>query len=118
VYSPRLRRDQIKALFYLKRFERRPMTRLAQEAVDRFLDEHGGVEGLTRARAGGVRRSRRGGAAAARRALTASATGRRRRASRPAAGASVVVVAVVDVSAEVPGSLPAEGGPELIPGRA
>jgi hypothetical protein len=46
VYSPRLRRDQIKALFYLKRFEGRPMTRLAQEAVDRFLDEHGGVEGL------------------------------------------------------------------------
>jgi hypothetical protein len=46
VYSPRLRRDQIKALFYLKRFEGRPMTRLAQEAIDRFLDEHGGVEGL------------------------------------------------------------------------
>ena len=46
VYSPRLRRDQIKALFYLKRFEGRPMTKLAQEAVDRFLDEHGGVEGL------------------------------------------------------------------------
>jgi hypothetical protein len=46
VYSPRLRRDQIKALFYLKRFEGRPMTRLAQEAVDRFLDKHGGVEGL------------------------------------------------------------------------
>jgi hypothetical protein len=46
VYSPRLRRDQIRALFYLKRFAGRPMTKLAQEAVDRFLDEHGGVEGL------------------------------------------------------------------------
>ena len=46
VYSPRLRRDQIRALYYLKRFEQRPMTKLAQEAVDRFLDEHGGVEGL------------------------------------------------------------------------
>jgi hypothetical protein len=34
------------ALFYLKRFAGRPMTKLAQEAVDRFLDEHGGVEGL------------------------------------------------------------------------
>jgi hypothetical protein len=46
VYAPALRRDQLKALYYLKRFEGRPMTKLAQEAVDRFLDEHGGVEGL------------------------------------------------------------------------
>ena len=48
VYSPRLRRDQIRALYYLKRFERRPMTKLAQEAVDRYLAEHGGVEDLIR----------------------------------------------------------------------
>jgi hypothetical protein len=48
VYSPRLRRDQIKALYYLKRFERRPMTKLAQEAVDRYLEEHGGVDRLIR----------------------------------------------------------------------
>jgi hypothetical protein len=46
VYSPRLRRDQIKAMYYLKRFERRPMTKLVQEAIDRYLAPHGGVEGL------------------------------------------------------------------------
>lgn len=45
-YSPRLRRDQIRALYYLKRFEGRPMTKLAQEAVDRLLAEHGGAEAL------------------------------------------------------------------------
>jgi hypothetical protein len=45
-YSPRLRRDQIRALYYLKRFERRPMTKLAQQAVDRLLEEHGGAESL------------------------------------------------------------------------
>jgi hypothetical protein len=46
VYSPRLRRDQIKALYYLKRFARRPMTKLLQEAVDWYLEPHGGVAGL------------------------------------------------------------------------
>lgn len=46
VYSPRLRRDQIKAVYFLKRFERRPMTELVQEAVDRYLAPHGGVDGL------------------------------------------------------------------------
>lgn len=46
VYSPRLRRDQIKAVYFLKRFEGRPMTTLVQEAVDRFLDQHGGVDSL------------------------------------------------------------------------
>lgn len=46
VYSPRLRREQIKAVYYLKRFEGRAMTKLVQEAVDRFLAPHGGVEGL------------------------------------------------------------------------
>ena len=45
-YSPRLRRDQIRALYYLKRFERRPMTKLAQEAVDRLLEAHGGAEAI------------------------------------------------------------------------
>jgi hypothetical protein len=45
-YSPRLRRDQVKAVYYLKRFERRPMTKLVQEAVDWYLEPHGGVEGL------------------------------------------------------------------------
>jgi hypothetical protein len=46
VYSPRLRRDQIRALYYLKRFEHRPMTKLAQEAVDRYLELHGGAADL------------------------------------------------------------------------
>jgi hypothetical protein len=46
VYSPRLRRDQIKALYFLKRFEGRPMTKLLQEAVDRYLEPYGGVAGL------------------------------------------------------------------------
>ena len=43
VYSPRLRRDQIKAVYFLKRFEGRPMTTLVQEAVDRYLELHGGA---------------------------------------------------------------------------
>jgi len=42
VYSPRLRRDQIKALYYLKEKSGQPMTRLAQEAVDRYLEDLGG----------------------------------------------------------------------------
>ena len=46
VYSPRLRRDQIKAVYFLKRFEGRPMTKLLQEALDRYLEPHGGVEAL------------------------------------------------------------------------
>lgn len=46
VYSPRLRRDQIKALYYLKRLEGRPMTKLAQEAVDHYLAKHGGIAAL------------------------------------------------------------------------
>jgi len=43
VYSPRLRRDQIKALYYLKERSGRPMTWLAQEAVDRYLEGFGGA---------------------------------------------------------------------------
>jgi hypothetical protein len=46
IYSPRLRRDQIKALYFLKRFDGRAMTKLAQEAVDRFLEQHGGIQAL------------------------------------------------------------------------
>ena len=46
VYSPPLRRDQIKAVYFLERFDGRPMTKLVQEAVDRYLAPHGGVEGL------------------------------------------------------------------------
>jgi hypothetical protein len=46
VYAPALRRDQLKALHYLKRFERRPMTKLLQEALDRYLEPHGGVDAL------------------------------------------------------------------------
>jgi len=42
VYSPRLRRDQIKALYYLKERSGEPMTRLAQVAVDRYLEDLGG----------------------------------------------------------------------------
>jgi len=43
VYSPRLRRDQIKALYHLKERSGRPMTRLAQEAVYRYLEGFGGA---------------------------------------------------------------------------
>ena len=43
VYSPRQRRDQIKALYHLKERSGRPMTRLAQEAVDRYLEGFGGA---------------------------------------------------------------------------
>jgi hypothetical protein len=46
VYAPRLRRDQLKALYYLKELERRPMTKLLQEALDRYLEPHGGVDGI------------------------------------------------------------------------
>jgi hypothetical protein len=42
----RLRRDQVKALYFLKRFEGRAMTTLLQEALDRYLERHGGVDGL------------------------------------------------------------------------
>ena len=48
VYSPRLRRDQVKALFHLKQREGRPMTHLVQEAVDRYLAPLGGVEAVIR----------------------------------------------------------------------
>jgi hypothetical protein len=38
-YQPQLRPDQIEALYHLKVALRKPMTKLAREAVDRFLDE-------------------------------------------------------------------------------
>ena len=39
LYSPSLRPDQIEALHHLKVALRRSMTKLAQEAVDRYLQE-------------------------------------------------------------------------------
>lgn len=36
-YQPQLRPDQITALYHLKCALKRPMTKLAREAVDRFL---------------------------------------------------------------------------------
>jgi hypothetical protein len=38
-YQPQLRPDQITALYHLKVELRRPMTKLARQAVDRFLAE-------------------------------------------------------------------------------
>ena len=40
-----LRRDQVKALFYLKEETRRPMSDHLRDAVDRYLDTwgHGGL---------------------------------------------------------------------------
>ena len=38
-YQPALRPDQVTALYHLKCALRRPMTKLARAAVDRFLDE-------------------------------------------------------------------------------
>jgi len=37
MYQPALRPDQVQALYLLKRQQRRPMTKLIQEAVDRYL---------------------------------------------------------------------------------
>jgi len=37
MYQPALRPDQVKALYYLKRQVRRPMTKLLREAVDLYL---------------------------------------------------------------------------------
>ena len=37
MYQPALRPDQVTALYYLKRQMCRPMTKLIQEAVDRYL---------------------------------------------------------------------------------
>ncbi len=42
MYQPALRPDQIKALYYLKLKLSRPMTELAQDAVDEYLKLFGG----------------------------------------------------------------------------
>ena len=39
LYQPALREDQIEALYHLKVTLGRPMTKLAREAVDRYLKE-------------------------------------------------------------------------------
>jgi len=44
LYQPALRKDQIEALYHLKVTLRRPMTKLAREAVDRYLHEMKGKE--------------------------------------------------------------------------
>ena len=42
MYQPALRPDQIKALYYLKKKLARPMTELARDAVDDYLELFGG----------------------------------------------------------------------------
>ncbi len=42
MYQPALRPDQIRALYYLKLKLARPMTELAQDAVDEYLRPFGG----------------------------------------------------------------------------
>ena len=49
VYTPRLRDEQVKALRVLKQIDGRPMTKLVQEALDRYLEPYGGVDGLLEA---------------------------------------------------------------------
>ena len=44
MYQPALREDQIEALYHLKVTLGRPMTKLAREAVDRYLKEMKGKE--------------------------------------------------------------------------
>ncbi len=39
MYQPALRTDQVEALYYLKLKLRKPMTRILQEALDRYLKE-------------------------------------------------------------------------------
>ena len=46
MYQPTLLPEQIKALYYLKQKVNRPMTHLLREALERYLDEHGGAEAL------------------------------------------------------------------------
>jgi hypothetical protein len=45
-YTPRLRDDQVAALRVLKRIEGKPMTKLVQEALDRYLEPFGVAGGL------------------------------------------------------------------------
>ncbi len=46
VYQPALRPEQVKALYYLKLKLGRPMTKLVQEAVEIYLNQHGGAKQL------------------------------------------------------------------------
>ena len=46
MYQPALRPEQIKALYYLKLKVGRPMTELVREAIEIYLKEHGGANGL------------------------------------------------------------------------
>ncbi len=49
MYQPALRPDQIKALYYLKLKLARPMTELAQDAVDEYLQVFGGPRNIIKA---------------------------------------------------------------------
>lgn len=46
MYQPALRPEQIKALYYLKLKLGRPMTELAREAVEIYLQDFGGSDQL------------------------------------------------------------------------
>ncbi len=46
MYQPALRPDQIKALYYLKKKLARPMTKLARDAVDDYLQLFGGPQAI------------------------------------------------------------------------
>ena len=46
MYQPALLPEQTKALYYLKRKVNRPMTHLLREALERYLEEHGGAATL------------------------------------------------------------------------
>jgi len=46
MYQPSLRPEQVKALYYLKMKTGRPMTQLVREAVDGYLEGHGGCSRL------------------------------------------------------------------------
>ena len=45
-YSPRLRRDQIRELYYLKAAREAADDEAGAEAIDRLLEEHGGAEAI------------------------------------------------------------------------
>ena len=46
MYQPKLRSDQVKALYQLKLIRKRPMTFLLQEAVDAYFLAHGGTRAV------------------------------------------------------------------------
>ena len=41
MYQPKIRDDQVKQLYLLAKFTKKPMTRLIREAVDEFLAKNG-----------------------------------------------------------------------------